>query len=206
LNGRRSRESELRDLFRAVADPQALSATGGFLFRAHFPPPGEPAPPERVGSSRNRQPVDKGRQSETASRRVFFGIVPVITETQRNYHFSIRLGTKALPQVVGGFEPDGTVQALCPPPEGHSWKDDELPLARFQMDSLCDFLVGFGYPSSPFDWITLKWFADAGLYGPHVRTVGDAATSAGSRGSAHMIGDIESPVVPASDWGSSGVQ
>ncbi len=181
LNGRRAREAELRDLFRAVADPQSLTATGGFLFKAHFPPPEQPGVSGRMTRQRPNQQPEKGRrrqeghQDDSASQRVFFGIVPVITETQRNYHFTIRLGTRVLPQVVGGFPTEGTVQALCPPPAGRRWKEDDLPLVRFQIDSLCRFLVEFGYPSSPFDWITLKWFEDAGLYGADDRTVGNVA-------------------------------
>jgi hypothetical protein len=147
LNGRNATPGAVRELLSIVADRDRLTANGGFLFRAHM-----------TGS------------------RAFFGVLPVILEGVRYYHYDIRLGTSAVPVLVGEFDPDESVRILCPPTGGHDRSPYDIPAVRFQVSLFCRFITSHGYPGErALDWITMNWFSETGLFDPEVCTVGDAA-------------------------------
>lgn len=147
INRHHATTADMKQLAASAAAPDHLVATGGLLFRAFVP-----------------------------ADRLDIGVLPVIWNGAKNYHYDIKLLAEGRPIVFGGFYPDLTVQILCRPNQGEAFAHEELRIVRDHLSRFCRLFVQHGYPADrAVDWVTAKWLKDSKLFAVAVETVGDVA-------------------------------
>jgi len=144
LNATRASAGELKQMFRALEDPEILKEKGGYIFRTAL----------------------AANPTDSEKRKLHFSIKPALLEGERTFHYDLILPESIRWILSGCINSTGEIQLLFKP-ESRPLTSEALKGYRKLYSSLASFFLNGGYQGEGvFDMVTQLLIQDAGLFEP----------------------------------------